>query len=42
MVSNFKILRELDQGENDIKGSLVEESNARVRRRINMQHIGSR
>ena len=30
-ITNFKILRELGRGENDIKGSLVEECNAFVR-----------
>ena len=36
--TNFKILREVDRGENDVKDSLVEECNACVRDWINMQH----
>ena len=37
-MTNFKILRELGRGENDVKDSLVEECNACVRGWINMQH----
>ena len=37
-INNLKVLRELDQGENDVKGSLVSECNACLRHRINMQH----
>ena len=37
-ITNFKFLRELDGGENNVKGSLVKECNVCVRHRINMQH----